>query len=106
MSAILDGIQSYQEQITPLSNASASSDGTHRVKLGGTYIWAIEGTFNGGSYQFQSANANGTFTDVVGATMSAAGFMEIDIAPGTLVKVVETGTTSAMYSTLTRVPLS
>lgn len=104
MSATLQGKRSEQEVITLLSNASASSAGTDRVRLGGTYIWAIEGTFNGGSYQFQTANANGTFTDVAGASLSAAGFIELDIAPGTLVKVVETGTTSAMYSTLTRVP--
>jgi hypothetical protein len=95
---------SERERIDLLSNASASSDGTHQAKVGGRYIWAIEGTFNGGSYQLQSSNANGTFTDIAGASMSAAGFMLLDIAPGTLIKAVETGTTSAMYSTLVRVP--
>ena len=92
------------ERIDLLSNASASSDGTHQVKVGGRYIWACEGTFNGGSYQLQAKNANGTFTDIAGATLSANGFIELMIAPGTFIKAVETGTTSAMYSTLTKVP--
>jgi hypothetical protein len=91
------------ERIDLLSNGSATSN-YFTVKVGGRYIWAIEGTFNGGSYQFQAKNANGTATDVAGASMSAAGFMELQIAPGTEVRVVETGTTSAMYSTLVRVP--
>lgn len=91
------------ERIDLLSNASATS-AYFTVKVGGTYIWAIEGTFNGGSYQLQAQNANGTATDIAGASMSAAGFMEIEFAPGTQVRAVETGTTSAMYSTLTRVP--
>jgi hypothetical protein len=83
-----------------LSDGSASSSGLHRIEQDGCYEWAIEGTFNGGSYQLQATNANGTLTDVPGAVMSAAGAMRIWFTAGTLVKLVETGTTSAMYSTL------
>ncbi len=92
------------ERIQLLDNASATS-GYFSVKVGGVYIWAIEGTFNGGSYQLECQNANGTATAIAGASMSAAGFMELDIAPGALIRAVETGTTSAMYSSLVRVPV-
>ncbi len=84
-----------------LDNASASSSGLHKIPVEGRWIWSIEGTFNGGSYQMQASNANGTLVDVPGATMNAAGAMALWFEQGTLVKVVETGTTSAMYSTLT-----
>ena len=91
------------ERIDILSNASATS-AWFPVKVGGTYLWSIAGTFNGGSYQLQLQNANGTATDITGASMSAAGFMEVDLPPGGMVRAVETGTTSAMYSTLVRMP--
>lgn len=84
-----------------LENASASSSGLHRIPVEGRYIWSIEGTFNGGSYQLQATGPNGTLADVPGATMNAAGAMALWFEQGTLVKIVETGTTSAMYSTLT-----
>lgn len=84
-----------------LENASASSSGLHRVPVEGRYIWSIEGTFNGGSYQLQASGPNGTFYDIPGASFSAAGAMALWFEQGTLVKAVETGTTSAMYSTLT-----
>ena len=83
-----------------LDNASASSSGLHRIEQDGYYEWAIEGTFNGGSYQLQATNANVTLTDIPGAVMYAAGTLRLWFTAGTLVKAVETGTTSAMYSTL------
>jgi hypothetical protein len=83
-----------------LDNASASSDGSHVIPLDGMYEWAIEGTFNGGSYQLQATGPNGTFFDIPGATLSAAGAMTIWFTRGTKVKAVETGATSAMYSTI------
>lgn len=88
------------EKIQILDNASASSDGTHNIKQGGLYEWSIEGTFNGGSYQLQATGPNGTFYDIPGAVLSAAGAIRVWLTPGTKVKAVETGTTSAMYSTL------
>lgn len=91
------------ERIDLLSNGSATS-AWFPVKVGGIYLWSIEGTFNSGSYQLQLQNANGTATDITGASMSAAGFMEVDLPPGGMVRAVETGTTSAMYSTLVRMP--
>lgn len=83
-----------------LDNASASSSGLHSIPVDGQYVWLLEGTFNGGSYQLQASNANGTLVDVPGATMSAAGRMHLSFTAGTLIKLVETGATSAMYSTL------
>lgn len=91
---------SQEKRIDLLVNGSASSDGTHHVDQGGMYEWSIEGTFNGGSYQLQATGPNGTFYDVPGASMSAAGAMMVWLSPGTKVKLVETGTTSAMYSSL------
>lgn len=88
-------------KIQLLDNASASSSGTDKIPVEGSYIWSIEGTFNGGSYQLQASGPNGTLIDVPGASMTAAGAMMIWFEQGTLVKVVETGATSAMYSTLT-----
>lgn len=91
---------SQERKIQLLDNASASSDGTHKVDQGGMYIWAIEGTFNAGSYQLQATGPNGTFYDIPGATLGVAGAMGLWFAPGVRVKAVETGATSAMYSTL------
>lgn len=94
---------SERERLDILSNASATSD-YFTAKVGGTYLWSIEGTFNGGSYQLQLKNANGTATDIPGASMSAAGFMQVDLPPSGQVRAVETGATSAMYSTLVLLP--
>lgn len=90
------------ESLVLLDNASATSG--YVTCKGGKYIWSIEGTFNGGSYQLQAKNANGTATNISGATMAAAGFMELNIAVNAEIRAVETGTTSAMYSKLTSVP--
>jgi hypothetical protein len=98
---------SERERIEFFDSAGAGGSATSSffaVKVGGTYIWSLEGTFGGGSYQLQTKNANGTATDVSGVTMSAAGFLLVTIAPGSQVRIVETGATSAMYSTLVRVP--
>lgn len=89
------------ERIQLLDNASASSDGSHNIKQGGLYEWAIEGTFNGGSYQLQATGPVGTaFADIPGAVQSTQGAMRLWFTPGTKVKAVETGATSAMFSTL------
>lgn len=91
---------SQERKIQLLDNGSATTSGNDVVPLGGMWEWSIEGTFNGGSYQLQATGPNGSFYDVPGASMNAAGSMLLWFTPGTKVKLVETGTTSAMYSTL------
>ena len=93
---------SQLKQYVLLDNASAT--GSYVTVDGGTYIWSIEGTFNGGSYTLEAKNANGTATAIAGATQTAAGFMEVKLAVNAEVRAAETGTTSAMYSKLTAVP--
>lgn len=89
-----------QIKLQLLENASADSSGLHVIPVEGRYEWALEGTFNGGSYKLQASNANGTFVDVPGASMNAAGALLLWFTQGTKVKLVESGATSAMYSTL------
>lgn len=90
---------SQERKIQLLADGSADS-AEFIVPLGGMWEWSIEGTFNGGSYKLQASGPNGTLYDVPGAVMSANGAMMLWFTPGTKVKLVESGTTSAMYSTL------
>lgn len=90
------------ESLVLLDNASATSG--YVTVRGGKYIWSLEGTFNGGSYQLQAKCANGTAVNITSATLSAAGFYELFLAAGMEIRAVETGSTSAMYSKLTSVP--
>lgn len=89
------------QTITILDNASASSDGSHEpIADFGLYELSIEGTFNGGSYQLQATNANGSYVDVPGAVFYAAAALCVWLTQGTKLKLIETGTTSAMYAKL------
>lgn len=84
-----------------LSNASAT--GSYADVTGGRYIWACEGTWSSATLQLQSKGPNGTAIDIVGASMTANGFIEVMIANGSQVRVLVTGSPSAMYSSLTSV---
>jgi hypothetical protein len=92
----------YIERLTLLSNASAT--GSYVAVKGGEYIWAAEATFASGTLQLQAKNANGTATDISGATLTAAGFVSVLIAANSEVRVSITGSPTAIYSTLTAVP--
>jgi hypothetical protein len=92
----------YIERLTLLNNASAT--GSYVTVKGGEYIWAAEGTFSSATLQLQAQNANGTATDISGATLTAAGFVSVRIAANSQVRVAITGSPSAMFSTLTAVP--
>jgi hypothetical protein len=46
---------------------------------GGDYIWEAEGTFNAATLQLQAKNANGTATNITGATMTANAFLEVTL---------------------------
>jgi len=89
------------ESKTLLSNASAT--GSYVDVVGGRYIWAAEGTFSSATLQLQSKGPNGTAIDIAGASLTANGFIEVMIADGSQVRVLVTGSPSAMYSSLTSV---
>lgn len=84
-----------------LTNASAT--GSYVDVVGGQYIWAAEGTFSSATLQLQSKGPNGTAIDIAGATLTANGFVSVLIADGSQVRVLVTGSPSAMYSSLTSV---
>ena len=89
------------QKLQLLENASAT--GSYLNATGGRYIWAAEGTFSGATLQLQSKNANGTATSITGASLTAAGFVEVMVADGADLRVLITGSPSAMYSTLVTV---
>lgn len=92
----------YVEKIDLLSNASAT--GSYFTVKGGTYIWSAEGTFSSATLQLQAKNANGTATNITGATLTAAGFVSVQLAANAEVRVAVTGSPSAIYSSLVAVP--
>jgi hypothetical protein len=71
--------------------------------VGGRYIWAAEGTFSSATLQLQFAGPNGTAIDIAGASLTANGAVEVMIADGSRIRVLVTGSPSAMYSTLVSV---
>jgi hypothetical protein len=92
----------FIEQLTLLNNASAT--GSYVIAKGGTYIWEAEGTFSSATLQLQAKNANGTATDIAGATLTANGFVSVLLGANAEVRVAVTGSPSAIYSTLVAVP--
>lgn len=92
----------YIERKDLLSNASAT--GSYFTVKGGTYIWSAEGTFSSASLQLQAKNANGTATDISGATLTAAGFVSVLLGANAEVRVAVTGSPTAIYSALVAVP--
>jgi hypothetical protein len=92
----------YIERKDLLSNASAT--GSYSTVKGGTYIWSAEGTFSSATLQLQAKNANGTATDISGATLTAAGFVSVLLGANAEVRVAVTGSPSAIYSSLVAVP--
>jgi hypothetical protein len=92
----------FIEQLTLLNNASAT--GSYVIAKGGTYIWEAEGTFSSATLQLQAKNANGTATDIAGATLTANGFVSVLLAHNAEVRVAVTGSPTAIYSTLVAVP--
>jgi hypothetical protein len=92
----------YIERLTLLNNAAAT--GSYVTVKGGEYIWAAEATFSGGTLQLQAKNANGTATDIAGATLTANGFVSVLLGANAEVRVAVTGSPSAIYSSLVAVP--
>ena len=89
------------QRLDLLTNASAT--GSYVEVVGGRYIWACEGTWSSATLQLQAKGPNGTAVSIAGASMTADGFIEVMIADGSQVRVLVTGSPSAMYSTLVSV---
>ena len=93
----------YIEELWLLQNVAVTGSNV-RVK-GGNYIWEAEGTFGGATLQLQAANANGTMTNITGASLTANGFVSVELGANALVRVTVTGGAPAnLYSTLVAVP--
>jgi hypothetical protein len=91
------------QRLDLLSNASATPS-VYTQAVGGRYIWTCEGTFGGATLQLQGKTANGTAIDVLGASMTANGALEVMIADGSELRVTVTGgSPSALYSYLVSV---
>lgn len=90
--------------VTLLTNASASTV-TGVATPGGTYNFAVSGTFGGTTATLSVTGADGaTYVPVVGSGLTANGAFEVDIGAGSLSKCILTGgTPSAIYSVLERV---
>lgn len=94
---------SYIEDVSLLQNVAVTGSNV-RVK-GGNYIWEAEGTFGGATLQLQAANANGTMTNITGASLTANGFVSVELGANALVRVTVTGGSPAnLYSNLVAVP--
>jgi len=92
----------YVERVDLLVNEAAT--GSYRTVKGGTYIWSAEGTFSSATLQLQAKNANGTATDITGASLAAAGFVSVLLGADAEVRVAVTGSPTGIYSSLVAVP--
>jgi hypothetical protein len=90
-----------KSNLTLLSNTAVSGSPVI-VSTGGSYMYGISGTFGGVSSKLQMLGPDGTtYVDVPTTTLTAAGYVKVDIPAGATVKSVLTGgTPSAMYATL------
>ena len=89
------------QRLDLLTNATAT--GSYVEVVGGRYIWAAEGTFSSATLQLQFVGPNGTAINITGATLTANGAVEVLIADGSRVRVLVTGSPTAMFSSLTSV---
>ena len=93
----------YLENDVLLTNASAT--GSNVLVKGGTYVWGVEGTFGGATATLQLANANGTMVNFPNASLTANGFVVVQLpVNGTVRTALTSGTPSAIFSNLVSVP--
>jgi len=85
-----------------LAENAGAGNGPDKLWVGGTTAFVAEGTFGGGSAKLQIKLPQGTYADVTGVTLSAAGMIVADLPPGEYRAVLATG--SAFYVRLSRIP--
>jgi hypothetical protein len=72
------------------------------MPAGGTYSFAVVGTFGGATVNLQILGPDGvTYIDIAGASFTANGVMSVDLPAGATVKAKITGgAPSGIYATL------
>ena len=81
-----------------LNNATAT--GAAQSWDGGDCVFMAEGTFAGATLQLQIQSPQGTWLNVTGASLTAAGaVLNLKVPPGN-VRCLVTGTPTAMYAWL------
>ena len=91
--------------ISLLSNVGATGNGPQVTVLrGGTYLWRTAGTFGGTTAKLQDLGADGsTWTDITGASATAAGTIALEIGKGSTLRAVLTGgAPTGIYSDIAR----
>lgn len=81
-----------------VSNASAT--GAAVVFPGGKCAFLAEATFGGGTVKLQGISPNGTWIDVANGSLTANGFVILDLPPGQYRANIATAT--AVYAWLIR----
>lgn len=98
-------MSAHGDQLGLLSNASATG-AVAVARVGGRYVFGINGTFGGTTAQLQLLGPDGVnYIDLANGSFTAAGAAAVDVPQGANMRVTLTGgTPSAMYATLTRAP--
>lgn len=84
------------ERVTLVENASAT--GSALLYKGGRSVFMAEATFGGGTVKLQMKTPNGTWVDVAGASLTAAGVTAgLYLAPGEYRANIATATAVYAY---------
>lgn len=84
-----------------LENAAAGNGSDKIVGVGGNYSFIAEATWGGGSVKLQIKLPQGNYFDVASSTLSANGYVNLLLPPGTYRAVGVTG--SAFYVSLVKI---
>lgn len=91
----------HSEAVILMENSGAGN-GSDKFIAGGHYAFMAEATFGGGSVKLQIKLPQGTYFDVASGSLSAAGYANFFLPPGTYRAVATTAT--AVYARLARIP--
>lgn len=89
------------EAVILLDNAGTGNGSDKRIS-GGHYSFVGESTFGGGNVKLQIKLPQGNYADVTSVTLSANGFVNAFLPPGTYRAVATTAT--ANYYRLVKIP--
>lgn len=88
---------------TGTANAGITADTATFSLLGGKYGILANGTWNSATYTLEAQGADGTTFVPVAAAISANGYASVDLPPG-LYKFVKSGSPTAVWLSITRIP--
>lgn len=83
-------------RVTLVENASAT--GSAKQWPGGKGVFMAEATFGGGTVKLQTQTPNGTWIDVDGASVTAAGMKVFDLGPCQIRANIATATAVYAYA--------